>query len=380
MRSLFKLITRATHDLLVQYKIWKPRHRARFVFLIHPRDEWDAIQHFSFFRYIPRSFLRWILWNIWPLRIHKVIVHSPTDVFFGWTVAVPLTASMMLQGREYAKRKIQDAVRLGEGLGAKIIGLGALTPSITNGGAELLAQSNVYITNGYTTTVFFIASTVEKLIKDFRLDPRKITLGVLGAAGSVGSATVQSLVSKYTFAQVLMFDLERKKEKLFDLRADVAKKTDAQFEICYNLRRTVEAHILITATNAADFVLRTEHLSPGTIIVDDAQPSDVDPDVVRAREDVVVLEAAIVHSDMVTVVHNKELLDHHDLFSCLAESVLLSFRASKDIALSSHMLVNMEELIRDTDFRVAEYQNFLGAISSSRLEHVTRLLKQRYGS
>ena len=58
--------------------------------------------------------------------------------------------------------------------------------------------------------------------------------------------------------------------------------------------------------------------------MDDAQPSDVDPSVVEHRSDVLVLEGGVVHAPHINTHFNMGLKHREDIFSCLAETILLA--------------------------------------------------------
>lgn len=386
MKHIFKFIKLIFGDLALRKKwMHNTKYKADFVFLVHPRDKSDILKRFPFLKILPARFLLLFLKWIWPLRIHKIKVEYKNNTFWGWTIAIPLLPKQILNDRALAKKKTLQALHLGDALGASIAGLGALLPSITNGGLDLIEESPLFITNGYANTVRSVAKTTVSLINQESLEKSKIIIAIVGAAGSVGGG-VAKLLKDENFKEMILVDLARKKESLSSLLVELKiNKTHTKFSVATNIKRLQEAHIIITATNADEFIINSEHVSDGTLIVDDAQPSDVNPTLIRDRKNVVVVEAGIIHSDSVLIYNNLELNDKHDMFSCLAEVILLSMHKKTSSHFSIGRLDNnlikiLEELMESTDFRVAEYQNYLGVIQEKQLASTITILKARYGS
>jgi len=277
-----------------------------------------------------------------------------------------------------------QALFLSKALGARMSALGALTSSITNGGLDLVESSPVALTNGYPYTILSVSNTALSLIEDFDLNAQMLVVAVVGAAGSVGRGVATLLFPK-GFSKLILIDVVKREKDIIGLKEDLQKLAiDTEISVSTKLESLTEAHVIITATNAPECVVASSHLSSGTIIVDDAQPSDIEPDVIENRKDVVVLEAGAIYAPEVTVSNNIELQGEHDIFCCLAEVIILArhgiFKNYSIGKLNDYSLVeHIRELSKGTNFRIAKYQNYHGVIHDEQINNVIKQLKKRYG-
>ena len=106
-------------------------------------------------------------------------------------------------------------------------------------------------------------------------------------------------------------------------------------------------------------------------MIDDAQPSDVAPEVLK-RPDILVIEAGVVNTPHIDNHFNFNLKNKHDNFCCMAELLIL---ASHEW--SSHYVINrasieqvdeIVELAKPLKFQPAHFQNFNESISQDRLD------------
>ncbi len=384
MKQIIKFFKTNLEDLFIEYGLKRaPSKRADFIFIIHPRHRKDIEKHFPMLKTFPDFLLHFLARLMWPIRVHRIKAYYNDTIYTGWTVGIMLLPEQILKNRRLATRKIHRALRLGSKMEARIAGLGALTPSVTKGGSALKKKSPVSLTNGYPATVKAVAETTLSLIQRGELKKEKLNVAVVGAAGSVGN-NVSRFLANYKFNRLMLFDVKRKEKTVKALRDSLKKQNPGtKISTHFDINKIKEAHIIITATNAEKFVLHKENLSSGTIVVDDAQPSDVDPDVINQRKDIVVTEAGIIYSPNTTVKPNIELAGEHDLFSCLAEVVLLTINQKTDKHFSLGRLdfskiEELDKLFKNSDFQIGEYQNYTGVIKNKTLENVFRLIQHRY--
>ncbi len=107
-------------------------------------------------------------------------------------------------------------------LGAKFIGLGATLPLLTDFGKKLrrpAGMKNLTTTTGHGGTVYMIAKTTVEAMKRSRVDAGG-TIGVVGAAGSIGWSSVQALRKMLPDHRIEVFD-----KRADRMRALVAENT-----------------------------------------------------------------------------------------------------------------------------------------------------------
>jgi hypothetical protein len=93
-------------------------------------------------------------------------------------------------------------------LGANVVGLGATLPLLTDFGNKLRraeGMKNLTTTTGHGGTVYMIAKTTVEAMKRSRVDAGG-TIGIIGAAGSIGWSSVQALRKMLPDHKIDVFD------------------------------------------------------------------------------------------------------------------------------------------------------------------------------
>jgi predicted amino acid dehydrogenase len=86
-----------------------------------------------------------------------------------------------------------------------------------------------------------------------------------------------------------------------------------------------KADIIIVFTSARGARLQPEYISPGTIIIDDTQPSAISQDLVKNRNDILVVDGGIIHLPGFNPHFKLGLLRKGDMWGCLAETIILTW-------------------------------------------------------
>ena len=127
-----------------------------FAFILHPLEIRDVARKFGFARKLPDRWLEALFRRAPALKVSEITgVRSVLgNEVKGWFVACPLTARQMLELPEpYVMRKINQAARKAEELGAKIVGLGAFTSVVGDAGITVAKAVNIAVTTGNSYTV-----------------------------------------------------------------------------------------------------------------------------------------------------------------------------------------------------------------------------------
>jgi len=382
-RRSLRAILHSFRDLAVLLLPERQSSEYAYAFIVHPRNIKDVYRQYPFLRAIPSSLVKLVLRSYWPVIISRVSglssVESGREVR-GFVLAVPLTAEQMLADRDLARRKIIQAARLAKKSGAKIIGLGGLTASMSRGGLDVVENVKINVTTGHAYTAHNVSQNLFALMDRFGSSREEVLVAIVGAAGSIGSSTAQ-VVAREGFKRILLVEVERKKDavqKLIPILEGL--NPDIDVRVSHSIEDIRDADFVVTATNTPEALVRSHHLKSGAVVIDDAQPSDVAPEVLL-RPDVLVVEAGVVHTPAIRTHFDFNLKGKNDTFCCMAELLILAAHGWDD-----HYTIARTDLKRvDTiaswgealDFKPAALQNFLESISDEKVEHVRDAARSR---
>jgi predicted amino acid dehydrogenase len=212
---------------------------------------------------------------------------------------------------------IMEGVRLASQRGARVISLGGLTAPATGGGLKLLRNlpSGITITNGNAYTATVVRHNVVEAATD--LGQGKTRVAVVGCTGSVG-VPASGLLAEAGFDLILIGrTAKRVQHELVDLAPDAVFQGD--------LNGLRQADIVVLLTNDPAAKLLPHHVSPGTTIIDYAQPANVPPSAYESfrRRNITVVKGGIVRIPKYTCTTDFGL-DSQDTFACLAEGYLFA--------------------------------------------------------
>lgn len=356
----------------------------KFAFLVHPRDLSDVFKKYPILKVFPESLIEFFLLNFWPsvfvAKISGLKSKEDNKDIGGFVVSIPMTAKQMMEHREVASKKILAAAAFAKKNGAKIIGLGGMTSSFSKGGLDLVDKVDVNITTGHAYTAYNVTKNVLELSSILELDKKKITVAVVGAAGSIGS-TSSLILARAGYQNLILIDLERKHHFFKDLEVELRTfNSGINLSFSHQIKDVINADVIVTATNAPEALIKSEDLKSGAIVIDDAQPSDISEEVFE-REDVLVVAAGVVHTPNIETHFNFGLVDKFDNFCCLAELLILaSHKWDNHYVINRATLKSVDEVAKwgeDLGFKLGEFQNSRGLVSSSRIENIKRIINTR---
>ena len=216
----------------------------------------------------------------------------------GWIIFVASSTQQLLTDKTLRKKKMLQSFLLAKKLGARIVGMGGLTASFTKGGYLILDSiKDINLTTGHAYTIANIMGIVNKCKEEFKVNIAKITVAVVGAAGSIGSGCVKLLV-KNGARNIIMVDTTNliSYQKLNKLAAEIKKKKKyVKLRVSTVLNDIKEADLIIIATNSPFSLVKATHLKPGAIVIDDSFPKNISEKIMKQRKDVLFLEGGAVH-------------------------------------------------------------------------------------
>src|SRR5581483_10887352 len=203
-----------------------------FAFIIHPIDaRRDVGRKYPIARHLPESLVEWYIKRRDPLIVADVVgVRSLTgEEARGWFIACPLTPRQMLSlPLDFVWDKLEKCGRIAQEVGAGILGLGAFTSVVGDGGITLAKRlPGLAITTGNSYTVATAiegAKTAGEMMGHHLPETR---VAVVGATGSIG-ATCAEILARETAGVALV---GRDKSKLETFAAELRPKSRAEIEV-----------------------------------------------------------------------------------------------------------------------------------------------------
>ncbi|MGH7274198.1 MAG: hypothetical protein ACREIQ_07075 [Nitrospiria bacterium] len=354
--------------------------RGSYAFLIHPRDLSDVERKYPFLNRLSPETTERIIQCLWPIIGSRITglrsLYTGMEVT-GYVVICPLSAKQMHQDRKLAQRRILQTVRLAEKLGCKIIGLGALSASMTQGGEYLLDKVRIGVTSGHAYTVAVICEMVEQIANQLEVDLGDLTVAVVGAAGYIGVPCARVL-SKKKIGHLLLVDRITKVGRLEKLYKEIANT--GRITLSTNLMSLRLADVVVVVTNSLDILIKAEHLKTGAVVLDDSQPRNTSMELMDQRPDVLILDV-VAHAPNVNAHFSFDFPYPDDVFTCLGETLILAAGGWKDnycVGEFDYGLVN--QILRwgeKLNFKTAQVRSFNQLVSPAKLNYIKSFYKER---
>lgn len=354
-------------------------------FLVHSRNHRDLIRKFPILKYTPAKFVDFVAAHLPPIIVSKItgLKSKEGKDIEGYIIGVTMTARQMIEHREKATHKIIQACKYAEKKGVGIIGLGALTASFSKGGLDILPHvKEIGITTGRAYTTKTVTDYVKYCVENFGFTKNNVRLAIVGAAGSVGSSCAK-ILAEWGIKNMLFVDVAKRAEHLKSSVEHLQSvHGNINIEVSHAITAVKDYDIIITATNTPEALIRTEDIAPGTIIINDAQPSDVPVEVIRERKDILVIEGGVIYTPGIKCNFNLGLVDREDTFCCLGEVLVLArnnhFAHFATGELKQELVAEIEKMSEGMNFTISKFQNEVQKhIPESQIEEVRAIIASK---
>ena len=242
----------------------------------------------------------------------------------GHVILVPFGARHLLADIEGGRRRVGQAVDRAVRLGADVVGLGALTATVTAGGAALRERTDIAVTNGNAFTAAIVEDQIRMLLPLVfeRVAERagRPHIAVVGASGSVGTAVTKLLARDPAGTRLTL--IARTAPRVNALAASVA--ADVEVSVAHTIDAAVDADLVVLLTASADALLGAEHLAPGAVVLDATQPRNTSPGLAVERPDVLVVDGGIVSIPSLRITGGDIGLPDGRSYACFAETAILA--------------------------------------------------------
>lgn len=333
----------------------------KFAFLIHPRVQvaqdlgdlfWSPLRH------LPNSFYETLLRRlpVRPLVSGRIQLGTQAE---GELITVPFSARQLLQlPRPEVQARVKEAVDLAKARGATVVGLGALTAPVSDGGKIFADRTDIGVTNGNAFTAAMTWMGMERILSQLGRDAH---VAIVGASGSVGSCLVRLLIQRRSCTELTL--VARNLDRLEQLKQQVHHQ-EVNLKLSTDMAQVREADLVVLLTSATDAVLKSEHLKKGAWVLDDTQPRNTDPSLLTERPDVTVVDGGLVEMTGMRMKGTIGLAKNL-IYACLAETLLLSlngheghFSMGHPTAEQASMMLDLAVKHQEFGFRLAPFRSF----------------------
>jgi fatty aldehyde-generating acyl-ACP reductase len=364
--------------------------RPKFCFVIHPLSV-DDVE-----RYEPgaagkgpaiiRKIFEWM--PPWAAA-HVTDVRTPDGrETEGWFVTAPLFPEQMMSfPREEVYKRIVRAIEIGAELGAQIAGLGAFTGVVGDGGVTVAERSPIPVTTGNSLT---IASGIHSLFRGARemeIDPSDATVAIVGATGSIGSASVRLVAPKVKHVILVA----RNATRLAKFHAEVAGELECTSSHTTEIAEAVrQSQLVLTATSSTKDVIEPEDLQTGAVVCELSLPHDVSRRVALERPDVLVTEGGNMRlPGSPRFERVREPGTEFDLnlpprtaLACMSETMILalenrleSYTLGRGVDLEK--VIEIEAMAEHCGFKLADMRAFDTAITPEKIAAIRAAAEER---
>ena len=356
----------------------------KFSFIIHPLSaKRDIARKYPIAKYVPVPLLEMALRYKSPMDVsHITGVKSITGAEAeGWFVGCPLTPKQLVNlplDEVYAK--IIKTAKIAEGHGAKIIGLGAFTSVVGDGGITIAKNVNIAVTTGNSYTVATAIQGAQQAAEIMGIDPAKAHVAIVGATGSIGKTCAQ-IFAKTSDTVTL---IGRSKDRLDDFASELSQTAKASVTYTTDVESGIkDADIVITVSSAVDAIIEPHFIKSGAVVCDVARPRDVSVRVQQERDDVLVIEGGVVEVPGENLNFNFNFgFPPKTAYACMSETIMLaldgryeSFTLGKDVSVEQ-----VEEITRIANkhgFKLAGFRSFEKAVTKERIEEIRKNAERR---
>ena len=347
----------------------------RFAFVIHPLSTRHLREKLPpYLRFLPDGALEKIGEMKRPYVVSDIKgVRSATGATTeGWFIGLPLTPDMMVKDLPIEKvyERIVQCAEVAAERGAKLIGLGAFSSVVGDGGVTVAQRAPIGVTTGNSYT---IATAIEGTLRACALlgiDLPNATLAVVGATGSIGKTCARVLARDFGRTILVGRDLERTEA----VAAEIPKA-----EATLDLTRLREADAVVTVSSAGKELVLPEHLRPGAVVCDVARPRDVSVRVAKERPDVLAIEGGVVRVPGQVDFGFDFGFPDQTAYACMSETMLLaleddpslfSFTLGKEV--SVEQVDRISALAKKHGFTLAGFRSFERAVGQDAIERARK--------
>lgn len=246
----------------------------------------------------------------------------------------PETPKMLLKcDPDSFYEKVLAVSRTAHKRGAKLLGLGAYTKIVGDGGVTIASKSKIPVTTGNSLSSASTLWAADFGVRQMNLVALKDdfflgTVMIVGATGSIGKVTSKLLSHRWKKVILIAPNIEKLKELLHEIKNDplFTKNHDVEMIISTQSDEYIdEADLIITTTsNQSGSVIDILKVKPGAVICDVSRPFDIKEEDAALRPDVLVIASGEIELPGNVKVTKNIGLHGSVVYACLAETAILA--------------------------------------------------------
>lgn len=335
-----------------------------FAFIIHPIDpKRDVARKYPLLGRILSEPMIDFVCRFWPpvklSHVTGIRSEATGKEVEGWLLAVPYTPQRMLSLRpQEVYRKVIATGHLAERLGANILGLGAYTSVVGDGGVTIAQALDIAVTSGDSYTAAISVKAVLDAAQRMGVDLMTSTLAVVGSSGAIGR-TVSQLLAPHAGHLLL---IGRRLQRLEAVAKKVRDADCVDVRVSLRVEDIREAEVVVTVTSSGGNLVRPNMLRRGAIVCDVSRPRDVSQAVTEARSDVLVVDGGLVRVPGAVDFGFDYGLPPDLTYGCFAETITLAFEGRfEDYSIGRDMSL---ERVKEIDALASKHGFELAALRS----------------
>lgn len=385
--SIPRTVRSDSQDRQVRFT-FPPADVERFAFIIHPMDMQHVAKKYRVAEKLPERLVATMLRRKKPWAISEItgITSKTGKRAHGWFIIVPLLPRQILNMRErYVVKKIIKGCEVAKEMGAGVVGLGAFTAVVGGAGKDIAAGTDIAVTTGNTYTVATAIEGAKKAAAIMDIDLPLATVAIVGATGSIGKIAAEIMM--HEAGKLLL--VGRKAATLNTVKDELARRVPEHAEkvsISTDIPSAVrQADVIISVTSAIDFVIQPEDIKPGAVVCDVARPRDVAEEVIKSRNDVLVIDGGVVKPPGNVDFHFDFGLPHGLSLACMAETMILAlegrhedYTIGRDI--SFDQVREMNEMAAKHGFELAGFRSFEKALTDRHIAKIRENARKKQHS
>jgi fatty aldehyde-generating acyl-ACP reductase len=357
-----------------------------FAFIIHPIDpKRDVSRKFPLagriFSERQINFLSTFFPPVYISEIDGITSQATGKSIRGWFVACPYTPARMMElPVKTVYRKIVQTGQMAEKLGAQILGLGAFTSVVGDGGLTIARALDIPVTTGDSYTVAIALRAVREAARMMEIRMLDASAAIVGATGAIGRVCAQCLADEV--ASLLL--IGRRQTALDELAGEIrASSPRAQITTSTGVERLRQSQIILTVTSDTHAVIHPEDLQPGSLVCDVARPRDVSARVAAERDDVLVIDGGMVEVPGPVNFHFDFGFPPGKAYACMAETMALAlegrlenYTLGKDI--QREQVEEIDRIASRHGFHLSGFRSFERAVSPDQIERILERARAYY--
>ena len=302
---------------------------SKFAFVLNPFNIQNVHDYCFVSKLVPEALIKIILRILPPFKIYyaKNLRSAQGAVIEGCFIVCPLLSKQVLAMKEETVlKKILKVVRLGEQVGTKVIGLGALMGISGKGGQVISEKTSVAITTGSSLASAAIMETLERAAALRKVNLARAKVAIVGATNAIGQNCALGFLNRVE----TIFLLAKNAERLSALKEFlVAQKSKTNIiEKGLALESVIkDADIIIFTTSAIEVpsAATANNLKKGAIICDIPSPRNIPEEICKKRKDILVIDGAVIEPPETARIGLKLPIQEGFIFACMAETMILAF-------------------------------------------------------